>query len=457
MLTYAANQPFESHEWQIDPLPGVGYRFLNGAGTPNIVGLNTPGLRVSDNGLFAVEDADLTRRQPKHFFADLTALDEWNKSLARQGSYFQLFPDPPATVTFLLPGDAAPRTLTRVRVANLQTGRAGNAMTMAENCDVAVQEVIGSQLTPLPVLTTAIPIGSTPAHRTIFEYHVANHLVGAEPRGDLTIAPAAAVTAAQEHIAQFFGEDTGNADAGRPITHNRTIVNDMRAVGVNRFAQPTRVGQGLYTASLGPSRPHIPAGREVTDHRTGTVISDPVTLNRVLWGFHWGGVVAVDGTDHLTLENYARNGENTFGQGASLFYVQMYGANRTWHDEWTRLPMVRGKTFANPITLVVQPDGARPLTYFINGSKNQHAAVAAATNEIELQRALLNGLNYATVHLYATSLTTEYADRDRRAAWIAQLDNLLLARPGWATPPTFSLAEHVRTALNAVKTPPKPL
>jgi hypothetical protein len=450
--TYTTNQTFEAQEWLADPLPGVGYRFLTPGGAPNIVASPNPALRVSNNGLFAVEDADLSRRQPKHFFADLAALDGWNKALARQGSLFQLFADPPGTVTFTLPGAAAPTTLTRVRIANLGVRRAGNDMTTTENCDGTVTEVIGSAGTPVPVLGAPVHLGSTPTHRLLFEYHVANHLVKAVPVGDLPILPPATATAAQDAVAQRFGEATRAAALGlAPIPYNPNIAAEMQTLGVNEFARPTRVGQGLYSSSLGPSHPHLPAGREVQDYRNAALISDPVTLNRVLWGFHWGGVIAVDGTDHLTLENYARNGENTFGLGAGLFYVQMYGAEpgRSWHEQWTP-PPAHGKRFANPITVVVQPDAPTGLRYFTPGSKNNHAAVAGAVNDLALQQALLDGLNYATVHVYATKLADGYADRGRRTSWINAVTALLAAPPGWITPATASLAQHVSTALAAV-------
>jgi len=141
--TYTTNQQFEANRWVADAAAGVGYTFLAG-GAPNIVAKANPRLRVSANGLFAVEDADLTRRQPKHFFATSAALAQWNKILARQGSSYQFFLDPPGTVTFTLPGAPAATTLTRVRAANLNAHirAAGNSMETTENCDGMVREVI---------------------------------------------------------------------------------------------------------------------------------------------------------------------------------------------------------------------------------------------------------------------------------------------------------------------------
>jgi hypothetical protein len=99
---------------------------------------------------------------------------------------------------------------------------------------------------------------------------------------------------------------------------------------------------------------------------------------------------------------------------------------------------------------VVQPDAPTGLRYFTPGSKNNHAAVAGAANDLALQQALLDGLNYATFHVYATKLADGYADRARRTSWINAVTALLAAPPGWITPATTSLAQHVSAALAAV-------
>ncbi|MFC4036445.1 hypothetical protein ACFO3J_34155 [Streptomyces polygonati] len=450
--TYTTNQQFEANEWLADAGAGVGYTFLAG-GAPNIVTLANPGLRVSANGLFAVEDADLTRRQPKHFFADPVELAKWNKILARQGSAFQFFLDPPGTVTFTLPGAPAATTLTRVRAANLRTTvrAAGNDMTTTENCDQTVGEVIGSVLSPKPKLGSKVFIGSTTIQQLFFDYHIANHLVHGLPLGDLPAAPAA-LTAAQDVIAQRFGEDTRAVALALPPPHTPTIAADMQTVRVNEFARPSKVGQGLYSGSLGTVHPLLPAGVQVHDYRNNVPVTHPVNINQVLWGFHWGGIIAMDGTDYLTLENYARNAENAGGNGGGLFYFQMYGAaaGETWHEQWTP-PHIHGKAFANPLTVLVEPDGLAGLRYFTPGSKANHLAVGAATDNASLQVALLDGLNYATMHLYAEKLADEYADKTRRNNWRAEVAAVLAAPPLWIDAVTTSLAQHVNTALLAVK------
>jgi hypothetical protein len=454
--TYATNQQFEAHQWVADGNAGVGYTFLQ-AGAPNVQALANPSLRVSDNGLLAIEDADLTRRQPKHFFAAAGSIDGWNRQLARLGTMFQLVPDPAATVTFTLPGAAAARTLVRVHPANLRQGNAGNAMTITENCDTNICEVTASHGEPIPRFGRPVFTGTTLAQNGFFEYHVANELAHGHPGADLPTAPVAAFHAAQDTIAQDYGQSIRALALGNPVPNNPNLANDLQAIGVNRHARPAGIGQGLYTASLG-SR-HVLAGgqQQIQDYANNRLLGPVNDINQAVWGFHWGGVVAIDGTDYVTLENYARNGENAFGAGGRLFYFQMYGADagRTWHEQW-ETPHVRGKAFVNGLTTVVErrPPPGGGLQYFVAGSKNTHGAVAAAGDIQQLQRALLNALNYATVHRYATSLADEFADRTRLHNWRNAVANLLGAPPAFIDQTTTALANYVAGQLAQVRHPP---
>ncbi|MFG2720052.1 hypothetical protein ACGFW5_17405 [Streptomyces sp. NPDC048416] len=454
--TYTSTSPLEAHAWVADAAAGVGYTFLN-AGAPNIVGSTTTGLRVSANGRFAVEDSPVTRRQAKHFFATAATVAQWNRTLARQGSIFQFFTDPAHTVTFTLPGAGAPTVLDRAHPANLSAPvqRIGNEMTTTENCDGTVREVIGSGIQPTPRLGAPVFLGTTLAQQqTFFEYHIANHLAHGAPVADIVAAPAAALAATQDAIALNWGQDLAALLAGAVPPHNAAMAAQIQALGVNAFARPTAVGQGLYTGSLG-ARHVAAAGPQVQDHTNGRLLTDPVNLNRVAWGFHWGGVIGMDGTDYLTLENYARNGENANGLGADLFYFNMYGtgAGESWHETW-ETPNGLSKGFANGISLVVEAASPPGLRYFVAGSKNNQADVTGAAHDQDAQEALCQGLNYANMHLYADGLAAQFADRGRRNAWINAITARLAAPPAWLTPTTTAFAQHVLNALNHVSVPP---
>jgi hypothetical protein len=73
--TFTSTHAFEAQQWTADANAGVGYSFLTAAGAANVQPALKANLRVSATGRFAVEDADLTRRQPRHFFADQAALE----------------------------------------------------------------------------------------------------------------------------------------------------------------------------------------------------------------------------------------------------------------------------------------------------------------------------------------------------------------------------------------------
>jgi hypothetical protein len=126
------------------------------------------------------------------------------------------------------------------------------------------------------------------------------------------------------------------------------------------------------------------------------------------------------------------------------------GAGETWHEQWEP-PAPQGKGFANGITILVEPPVQTGMQYFVANSKNSQAAVGGAANLSQLQPALLNGLNYANMHLHAPGLLDQIANRARLIAWRQQVANYLGNPPGFAAGPQITaLANHVAASLNAV-------
>ena len=83
-----------------------------------------------------------------------------------------------------------------------------------------------------------------------------------------------------------------------------------------------------------------------SDHYHLAVGGNPMVVQSSrTWGSHWAGVVARDGADVVTLENYARTAEDgAIGDPDYRFYFQMYNTNpavpgNTWHGTWTTTPM----------------------------------------------------------------------------------------------------------------------
>ena len=83
-------------------------------------------------------------------------------------------------------------------------------------------------------------------------------------------------------------------------------------------------------------------------------------------------------------------------------------------------PALQGKGFANGITMLVEPPAQSGLQDFNAGPKNGHAAIGTAASLAQLQGALIDGLNYANMHLHAPGLLDQIADRIRFLAWRQQ-------------------------------------
>ena len=142
---YQATTTFDAQQKQggnfLDPTTQAPRIAASGAGA------NTP-VRISSNGWIAIEDADLSQRQAKYFFAHPSKIVAWNKTLMAAGSFYQLLQVPGETVTFNWNG--AQRVLVRVDAKNLHNATEAAQLLTAQNCDAMVKEVIGVPVRPRP-------------------------------------------------------------------------------------------------------------------------------------------------------------------------------------------------------------------------------------------------------------------------------------------------------------------
>lgn len=461
--TYTTTTNFNALQSAAEPNAALNYTFLTAGapGTPHVQALPHPPLRVSDQGNLAVENAVLTTRQPRDFFANPALIAGWNRTLAQLGTHFQLFAEPAATVTLTMPGGGQV-TLVKVHVANLDLGNAAGQMAVTENCDATVTEVTGAFGDLVPVFGRAIFQGSNSAQTSaFFEYFAAINLTGGWPPGNDLPGPGPALTGAKNVIANRYGDALWGLSQGTvPVPNNANMVNDLQTLAVNQHARPTRIGQGIRTASMGTAQAAA-GGPALDDHAHNRVIQHAANINMAAWGYHWGGVLVIDGTDYITLENYNRAAETDPAVAAAarqigLYYFQMYGSlpGQSWHEQWD-VTVGPGKGFANALTNVVQATQQTPMRYYNAGGKDHQADVMAANNVPDLQEALLKGLNYANMHLYAASATDRLANRTRIMAWRQALTQRLTPpAPGFADAATMALAQHVSTALNQVSPMP---
>lgn len=176
-------------------------------------------------------------------------------------------------------------------------------------------------------------------------------------------------------------------------------------------------------------------------------------LNSRTWGDHYAGVVARDGTDVITLENYARNAEDAGQPPDERYYFQMYQTDPaqpgdTWHTAWTSTPMQAipapvpavtppnpapthrpvtpgARSFTNPLTMRYAPAATRwdaiATTLYggvaVDTIKDDHANVAGAADAHTEIREVLKGLRYANVRLQ----NQHKGDKARTGAWMAAL------------------------------------
>ena len=295
--------------------------FLLGGGGVNIIATNPAAvsIRLSNNGNMAIEDVGLLNRQPKvcYLTAGITAAS--NAALAVQGSHFRLVPDPagPAQRAINVGGNV----LVRVTPQNVTNATAGLGMTAAQSCNTLVQDVIGHAM---PQFQFINPLAYA-AHPAIPEYNVARALLAAPPAA-LPLGAGVPLAAAMGGIATAYSAAALAALAlglGAPFTAA------LQNHGINEYAAPA-IGQGFLSTSLiaaaaGAAIPPNPPTFSDHYHLAGGV---PMIVHGTrTWNTHWGGVVAVDGADVITLENYARNTEDALAGNDTRYYFQMYTTN----------------------------------------------------------------------------------------------------------------------------------
>jgi hypothetical protein len=328
--------------WTANPAPtDPAVSFLDAAGELNLVSADPAQvrLRVSAGGRLAIEDCDLTRRQPKVFYADPALIAESNAWRGVLGRGAVLVPDSDGsaeTVTITRNNN----TVTLRRVMLRVRGAQGLAVTGTQNCDDALADALGGGGT-----TVVAPVGTAAFSEEMPEADIARRML--TPTPPAVGGPQAGTNEADtvRAIATAYGNALRNNTAFR--TYGPTNLSADRYFGVNRYAAP-QVGEGFCLASL----PIVPTGATLINAQLSTDRSrpgvTPVLSSNSFWGYHVAGVVIRDGADVITLENYSRATEAAPGDMARArigYYFQMYDtapgaqAARTFHGSWTSAPL----------------------------------------------------------------------------------------------------------------------
>lgn len=363
--------------------PATAHSFLN-AGAIRLESANPAGvtLRLSAGGNMAIQHADTGVRQPKVFYATQAVVDESNDRLALLDSHFRLVADSPGPNRRSITNGAA--TLLRVIPTNvaLAPGNTGLAMDAEQSCNSLFDALVGSTgaLGPQPVF--AHPLA--PIAHPLIEYHIARELLGAPKPPYLDNSSAVNLATSMRTIAIAW--------AMRMRAVPAAFLADLQLYGINAYAAPA-VGEGFVTCSMlatalgtGVTPTAVPATYD--DHYQLAAAGGPqVVAHARSWTSHYGGVVARDGADVVTLENYARNVEDGLATTDRRYYFQMYDTNppaggaRSWHHTWANTPMQAIAGGAGPATHEPTTPGARgftnPITFGVSVPDGRYDGIAA--------------------------------------------------------------------------------
>ena len=312
----------------------------------------SPPLRVSDDARMAVEDTNLTLRQPKVFYARPTVWQASNLKLAAAGSEYELYADRANAIRVQL-ADGTQRTLDRVlaRTATVPAGgrmaiHQGMTLMVGTDCVAVAKSVMQhADSSRMPRLGIATMNGANVDYSDYRTARAMAEWVKTEKRRTtggksktfwkwFTNADSAAKSAfgkaltsgpaLNQQIVQTLATSYEDVMTNEPALADQAA----RQLGLNLHADAD-VGEAYETY-------RIAIDQRPTTHQ-GAANQPPV---RDFWAQHIGGVIAKSGGDKVTLENYQRGHEVlNVGAGASHYYFQMYGPaskpTQTWHGVWT--------------------------------------------------------------------------------------------------------------------------
>lgn len=312
--------------------------------------VNLP-IRVSTDGRLAIEDTNLTHRQPKVFYAEKKIVGQSNKALAKNKSKYQLFSSAANALT--VPDQKGKQhQLDEIQPQEVPDTSRGKAYTGVSNnrgvgtsvevdCTEVCKAILGKD--PgfvMPVLQKSLPLKSSFLH----EYRLAVYMDGRHAMGKKTAT--SRMKASQNQNPQPNNFDAIAQSYMDLRTNHAQVAQAIEAeLGINEQAR-AKVGQAFVSSTLATP------GTNITDYAAN--LGGGATLPKAsTWGSHYGSVVATSAGDTVTLENYARDQEGGMQTGA-MYYFQMYGPpsqpTQTWHHFWST---AAGRKAVNSITTVL--------------------------------------------------------------------------------------------------------
>ena len=341
-------------------------------------------LRVSEDGLMAIEDSDLSARQPKVFYADPAVWNAANAALTQ--SRYQLYADRANAITVTIAGVAhnLDRVLAQVvnPVGAVRTAtEQGLGLHVQQDCIMVAQAIIGQPVAPAIDREVSIAAGAGTS-RNYGEYQTAAAMLEwayartteAWPSawwelyqvGPQARATRLALVKFQAALGGGAGMQAIAQQYALLLRHNPGMAAQVaQSLGLNVHAEPG-IGEAYESMQLGlPSNFAVGAGPDYEADPTGAIMATLTTpgvggpMTRHGWGQHIGAVVAMSAGNRVTLENYARSHEQGSMRTDADYYFQMYGPphlpQQTWHHAWTAGAVAAGiAPVKNAVTVVVR-------------------------------------------------------------------------------------------------------
>lgn len=324
-----------------------GSGFLNRDQTgANIVEATGVSVRVSDDGKMAIEDSNLSRRQPKAVYLADTVLANSNQALAAAQSKVELVRTGKMLRVYTSSNQFFDLKQVVPRRSGSRTAPTPQNFTAPQNCNDMGTFVTGSRSTSMETPTATIVGGdratvTDEVHEAVVQY-IATQL--GTSSGDHVHTLETTPTLSANPMDRVTRNNAIDALATEYVNALRTVNQvqlhqELRALGINQYANP-RVGEAFVI--------HTTASQDQYGR-----VTDIVSGNQFVpdWSYHFGGVVAKSGVDYVTLENYARSGTDPRGNNQSndpRWYFQMYSRNQgqSFHEANVAIG-----GYANPVTM----------------------------------------------------------------------------------------------------------
>lgn len=338
-------------------------------------------MRVSNDGMMAVEDGSGKDRQAKTFYAAPSVVTAANNVLRNIGSPVRLGSNHRITIRVPNINGTQTHDLVLVYPLDLSAKKIGHEVTIPQRCNEAGPYVGNTQAPDFlePNLNVG---GSIKPPRGMMQTNIDRKLAVLLPlylkqkqykepwgfgnalnklsiwwEGESAISADIATVErlnSANAFADFFENKSGTYDKGVDDAAREYVKNFMASpgsqpilqeLGLNEYINPS-IGDLLSIRSIGPAR-YVGDDWYVMDHVSDTELKNP-------FGYHYATVIAKSGADYLTMENYARRQEegdsnHPISADDSRYYFQMFGpAEQSFHAE-------QRKDYANPMTLSLSP------------------------------------------------------------------------------------------------------